>query len=36
MSKDGPVCYGESVSLKVSARPEEDTKVARRLFDLED
>ena len=34
LSKDGPICYGDSVSLKTSSRPDEDTKLARRLFGI--
>lgn len=34
LSKDGPICYGDSLSLNTSSRPDEDTKIARRLFDI--
>lgn len=35
LSKDGPICYGDSLSLETTSRPEEDTKIARRLFDID-
>ena len=29
---DGPVCYGESVSLRIKSRPDKDTNLAKKAF----